>query len=304
MLTPMFTKAFVAIAVLALFASLLPVAQAVTVGPVRLEYAADPGDIIRGEMFLQNEIGKTQTFYPSFEKFTEDSTGQKNFTKETSDLATWFVMRESMVLGPGESRTIPFTINVPKNAPPGGHFAVIWWSSSPPGGAGQVAIVTRAGVLVYLTVSGDIREEGSVEDFHPSSRFLTKQPFEFTAVFHNTGNSYLKPVGTLQLKNLFGGVAAEAAVNEFGSNVFPAVSKNFTVALAPEGFFFGPYRAVLDLSYGSGEHPQTVREVVWVLVIPWSILIGLLVLLFLIFFVIPRGIRRYNAWIIAQAKGK
>jgi len=285
------------------FGAVYSVTQAVTVGPVKLEYKVDPGETLEGELFLQNEGSSVQTFYPSFERFTEDSSGQKNFTKETSDLSTWFKMASSVTLGGGESRQIPFTIQVPKNAPPGGHFAVIWWSTSPPGSSGkQVSIVTRAGILVYLTVSGDVKEVGSIKDFYPATRFFTSFPLNFSIVFENSGNTYLKPMGTLKIKNIFGGTAIETPVNEFGSNVFPQVSKNFSVTLNPNGFFFGPYRAVLELSYGQPQ--QTAIKNVWFLILPWKTLIIFIVFLAIVFFVIPRGIKKYNAWIISKARGQ
>ncbi len=297
-----FFSSAILVAVVAGFVFSPPVSRAVTVGPVKLEYKVDPGETLRGELFLQNEGSVTQTLYPSFERFTEDSSGQKNFTKEESDLSTWFKIISSVTLKSGEGRQIPFTIQVPKNAPPGGHFAVIWWSSSPPGGnSKQVSIITRAGILVYLTVSGNVNEAGSLKEFYPSTRFFTSFPLNFSILLENSGNTYLKPVGILKVKNLFGGTAMEGPVNEFGSNVFPQISKGFSVILNPEkGFFFGPYRAVLELNYGDPQ--QTVTKNVWFLILPWGTLIGFIILLFLIFFAVPRGIKKYNAWIISKAR--
>jgi hypothetical protein len=280
----------------------VPYTEAVTVGPVKLEYATDPGKTIKGEFFLQNEGDVTQTLYPSFERFTENSSGGKNFTKEKSDLSTWFSMPESVTLKSQIGKQIPFTINVPKDAPPGGHFAVIWWSSAPPGESGeQVAIVTRAGILVYLTVSGDVKEEGMIEDFSPRTRFFTSFPLDFSLIFKNSGNTYLKPQGTFQIKNLFGGVSAEKQLNEFGSNVFPGTTKDLATSINPDGFFFGIYRAVVEASYGA-DGSQHADESTWFVIAPWGTLIGFIVLLFLVFFAIPKGLKRYNRWIIAKAR--
>lgn len=275
-------------------------ASAVTVGPVRLEYQADPGDVIRGELFLKNEESATRTFYPSFERFTEDESGQKNFLKEESDLATWFQVTSQVTLRSGEDRRIPFAINLPDDAPPGGHFAVIWWSTSPPGrGAGQVAIVTRAGILVYLTVSGELNEVGTVETFR-APRIVTSLPISFSILFKNDGNSYLKPFGTLRIANLFGGTAAERAVNEFGTNILPGTSKNLATTVDTSGFFFGPYRATLTLSFGDPAEEITRHR--WLWVFPVVPTVAILALLALLFFGVPRGIKKYNAWVISKAR--
>lgn len=277
--------------------------QAVTVGPVKLEYSVDPGKTVKGEIFLQNEEAGTKTFYPSFEKFTEEN-GQKNFTKEGSDLATWFKMITSVTLKSGESRQIPFSIVVPKNAPPGGHFAVIWWSTSPPNaGKQQVSIVTRAGVLVYLTVSGEIKESATLEKFSTSRKIYSGLPLSFGITLKNTGNSYLKPEGEITVKNLFGGIKATLPVNEFGAIILPESSRDFNQTLESEKFFFGLYRARLDLTYGTASNRQSISDNSWLFVLPWKMLIFLILALTIVFFVIPRGIRKYNRWIIAKAKG-
>lgn len=275
--------------------------NAVTVGPVKLEYFTDPGKTITGELFLQNEESGTKTFYPSFEKFTEDN-GQKNFTREESDLSTWFKMTSSVTLKSGESKQIPFSIKVPKNAPPGGHFAVIWWSTSPPGGGGEkVSIVTRAGILVYLTVSGDLKESGTLADFEISKRFVTSFPIELAITFKNTGNSYLRPTGEIRIKNILGMTQAVTQVNPFGSNILPQSQKNFNQSVDAKGFFFGPYRAELDLMYGASA--QHITQSRWFFAAPWKISLTIILLALLVFFVIPAGIKKYNAWIIRKARG-
>lgn len=295
---------FLCLVTLAVFLFLPAFSQAVTVGPVKLEYKVDPGATLNGQLFLQNDGSETQTFYPSFDKFTEDSSGNKNFTKETSDLATWFKIASSVTLKVGESNQVPFIINVPKNAPPGGHFAVIWWSNSPPSGNGQqVSIVTRAGILVYLTVSGQVQEEGSITSFLPQTIFFTSTPVNFSLTFKNSGNTYLKPGGSLEIKNIFGSVLAETAINPFGENIFPGTYKTFDLALNPGGFLFGIYHTAADVSYGE-INPQTVSVGAWIIIAPWGTLIGFIIILFLIFFGIPFGIKRYNAWIVRKMTGK
>src|SRR3989344_5571553 len=185
--------------------ALFPVAAAaVTVGPPRLEYKAAPGDSFAGSMFLQNESDATKTFYPDFQTFTERN-GEKVFLKEESDLASWFRMPESITLKPDEKVDIPFTIEVPRDAAPGGHFAVIWWGAAAnPKSGEQVAIVTRAGGLVYFTVSGDIEEAGAISRFDAGGTLFARPPVVFDIEFTNNGNVALKPTGHIRMRNLFG----------------------------------------------------------------------------------------------------
>lgn len=276
------------------------VAHAVTVGPIKLEYLTDPGKTIKGKLFLQNEEGVVRSFYPSFEKFTEVN-GEKSFTKEKSDLSTWFQIEQKITLKPGEGKQIPFKINVPNNAPPGGHFTVIWWSTSPPSESGeQVSIVTRAGILVYLTVSGNVRESGSLSNFSGLNRFSSGAPFTFNYTVTNTGNTYLKPVGELVIKNIFGKKRAGMPANQYGTNILPQSSRDFNEQIQSDNFFFGIYRAELNIAYNASG--QQTSQNFWFFVLPWGAsVITILVLLF-IFLIVPRGIRKYNAWIIQQAR--
>lgn len=288
---------YLSLAILAVITA-TPIAHAVTVGPVKLEYVTDPGKTIEGKLFLQNEESVTHSFYPSFEKFTEVN-GQKSFTKEKSDLSTWFQVEQKITLKPGEGRQIPFKIAVPNNAPPGGHFTVIWWSTSPPSESGeQVSIVTRAGILVYLTVSGDVRESGTLSNFRGLNRFSNGAPFAFSYTLENTGNTYLKPSGELAIKNIFGKTRASLPANQYGTNILPQSSRDFNDQIQSDNFFFGIYRAELNLAYGTSKDLVSY----WFFVLPWDATVITIALLLVFFLVIPRGIRKYNAWIIQQAQ--
>lgn len=282
--------------------AIAPIVRGVTVGPVRLEYFAQPGDVITGKVTVINEDTQEHTFYPSFEKFTEDNTSNRVFTKETSDLSTWFKTEASITLKAGESRDVPFTLSVPANAEPGGHFAVMWWSTSPPNAVSgeQVSIVTRAGILVYLTVAGDIHEEGLLAGFSANGgSFFFGYPVSFTTSFKNDGNVYEKPQGNVVIRNMLGMVSATLPINQFGSNVLPQTTKSFNATWESNPWAFGLYHAVVTLTYG--QNSTVVSKSLWFFVFPLWTTLGIIVALILIFWVLPVGVKRYNRWIVRQA---
>ncbi len=283
---------------------LLPLlAQAVTVGPVHLELSANPGETVQGQMFLQNEDAKVQTFYPSLEVFTEVG-GVKVFLKDTAgDLPTWIEITPSSTIPSGQSKIIPFTIRVPRGASPGGHYAVIWWSTAPPANdsGNSVAIATKAGVLLYLRVAGDIREEASVADFSAKNTFIFSLPFSARISFHNSGNVYVTPAGTVSLANILGGVQASVPLNPYDRVVLPNTDYAFDIALNPSGIAFGPYKVKLDVIYGAKQ--THIIKSFWVFILPTWLLIFIAVLILLVF-LIPKAIKRYNAWIVKKATGK
>ena len=278
------------------------ISNAVTVGPVKLEINADPGDVVRGELFLMNDEKETKIFSPVFEKFIEED-GNKKFITEKSDLATWFEINYPITLNSLEGKNIPFVLRIPKDASPGGHFAVIWWSAAAPR-AGQVSIVTRAGILVYLTVSGEIKEQGQILEFTTQNRkrFFGGSPINFAINFENTGNVHLKPKGEIQIKNIFGGTKTVIDVNKKDISILPQSKKTLQEQWEFSGFFFGPYKANLKLVYG--ETQQEVQKSFWIVIILWKQLVLIILILGLVFFGIPQGIKKYNQWIVDKYKSK
>ena len=297
------------------FFALLPnYSSALTVGPGKLEYSTDPNTNINGNFFLFNENNEAKTFYPVFEKFIEEN-GEKRFLREESDLATWVKTATSVALSAKEQKEVPFTIEVPENAPPGGHFAVIWWSTAPPNASGteRVSIVTRVGVLVLLRVSGDIREEAELLKFDTSRRLFGSSigqwlrlfgglPVSFDVVFLNKSNVYVKPRGEIVIKDIFGRTKTTIGVNNTDLQILPESKRSFTVEWRETKFAFGPYKANLDLTYG--ESKKSLESSFWFVVIPWKAMVLVLLGLFFVFWGIPTMVKRYNRWIIKKAQNE
>ena len=229
------------------FFTFLPVfVSAITVGPAKIEYRVDPGTIINDTLTIINESNEKQTFYSAFEKFTEINGEKKFLPGEPTELTNWFKLPTKIVLKPGEQQRMPFTVEVPKNAPPGGHFAVIWWGTESPQSS-QVSVVTRAGILVYLRVSGEINEAGNLTLFATENNhnFLARLPKSFVVKFKNIGNSYLKPKGDILIKNIFGKEIISFDINETDIILLPnseadlKITKKFETVPFALGFYKG-----------------------------------------------------------------
>lgn len=279
--------------------------HAVTVGPVKLEYSANPGDVIRGEMIVQNEGASQQTFFPSFERFTEEN-GEKKFSIEKSNLSTWFSMQDRVDLKPSEQKTIPFIITVPENAEPGGHYAVIWWSTASPasnsGAKQQVSIVTRAGVLVYVRIAGDIKEEGSVSAFYinGSKNFFQTKPFRFSLLFQNSGNVHIKPVGVIKAKNIFGAERGIIPINPYGLQILPQTQKSLEAEWKDEKKNpFGLYKISYSATFGDPQ--KEVSGSRWIFIFSWGPIIWIVIIIAILIF-LPKAIRTYNSWILRKAR--
>jgi len=292
---------------------------ALTISPVRFEISGDPGQTLSGEIILFNGQDTTETFYSSFEKFeARGEGGEPHFIPVTEGLATWIKTDAQVTLKPGERKTIPFTIDIPQDAEPGGHFATIFWGTTPPEitEQGQVVIGAKVGTLILLTVSGEIREGGGILEFGTENKVFTSLPITFFYRFANDSNDRIKLDGEIEIRNIFGVRTVVLEANPVQGNVLPASIRKFEVEWEaqnnPEekekGFFatvghqwrnfaFGMYTAELNLFWRDRTASANWRF----FIIPWQLLSVIIVILAIIGFFGTIGIKRYNRWIIAKA---
>lgn len=296
-------------------------AQALTISPARAELTADPGETISDSFLLINEQNTDQTFYTSVENFeSQGETGTPNFTASKEGLPTWIKVEEKVVLKKGERVKIPYTVTVPADADAGGHFAAIFLSTVPPAlGEGEVSVGAKVGMLVLLKVTGSIKEQGGLKSFiiKEDKKVLTSLPVEFIYRFENAGNDRVKPEGNIIIKNMFGGETARLEANKAQGNVLPGSTRRFDVTLgdskaplisAPffdhvkfqmSNFAFGMYFADLKLSFGNS---SVAESSLTYFIFPWqlmSIVGGALLVVILILLTL---VKRYNRWIIKQAR--
>jgi len=304
---------------------------ALTISPPRLEFNVNPGQRVEDIIKIFNETKDPLNIFTSAANFVAKpgETGEPEFLfpKDGEEgLAAWIdIEKGPITILPNEQKIIPFTVRVPPTADPGGHYAAIFFSPSPPPGeGGVVGVIGKLGALVLFRVSGDIKEEGGLTEFSlkDNKKAYNHLPVDFVIRFENTGTVHLKPQGDIFIKNIFGRESAIVEVNKpkigTGGNVLPNSIRRFEASWdkkeiresEPTGFLeklkteidnfaFGRYRADLILDYGTLGKKSQATLIFWV--IPWRLtvltIIGLLILIFLLII----SIKRYNRWIIKKA---
>lgn len=306
-------------------------AQALTVSPARIEVSGDPGTTIIKEITLSNDSqAGEETYYISYANFeAQGETGSPLFVPPKSDLGTWMTTQEQAVtLKANESKKIQLSINVPKDAYAGGHFAVIFFGNNPNSGEGQVSVGAKTGTLILLSVNGDVLEAGGLVSFNTIKNkfFFNSLPIGLEYRFKNDGNDRVKPSGDIKIRNMFYIPVKTIDANAVSGNVLPHSTRLFNsewIKYKPElnsesssksflnqyfdrvsyqwkNFALGLYMAKLNLTYGVSENHSS--KTAFFFVFPWQLLIIIIIVLVVVFFIGRKLVKRYNRRIIERAR--
>lgn len=107
--------------------------------------------------------------------------------------------QESFWLDAGEKEEVDLTVTVPEDAEPGGHYAGVYFVTSP--AEGQIKVAVQVGVIVSGVVEGEVIRQGKLLFFKPQARVFFGSPPKFTLRVANQGNGHLKPQGNLTIRN-------------------------------------------------------------------------------------------------------
>lgn len=256
-----------------------------------------PGKKLQAAVKVRNNSNKAFTINTAIDDFVIGDDGETPVavTEEVDyrwSLKNWLILApDFQVLQPRQTGIINVIIDVPADALPGGHYAMI--THKPVGLNGEKfqdsassLISQRVGTLLYVIVEGPINEEAFVRDF-TMPRFTEYGPVPFSFMVDNQSDIHIKPEISIEVYNLLGMKVDTIAIES--KNVFPMVSRTFTGqwdAVWGSGF----YNAKLIMSYGSGGQVAIVNTTFWLLPIT-LVIAGLIILLTLL--VIFIAVRRH-----------
>lgn len=268
-----------------------------SVTPTLFEMAAEPLQVWNSNVKVINNNRYPLTVYMSVTNFApQGETGQGKFlpvfedVTDGSTLAEWIeITDQPVVLGPGESKQVPFSVRVPEDATPGGHFAAIMVGTRPPDSDASFQIKTSQIVtsLFFVRIAGDVIENGVVREFTTSKSFYQEPNATFEVRFENKGNVHIQPQGEIVITNMWGKERGTIPINHkthFG-NVLPESIRKFEFTWKGEPSFsdIGRYTAVLTLAYGSDNRKfVTSKTFFWVIPVkPLLTVVGTFVLIVL-----------------------
>lgn len=252
-----------------------------------------PGEKKQVTIRVNNSSSETVKVRSSKEDFIVDEDGETPIpvTSEEADnrwsLASWITISPSAhTIKPQQSAQIEVLIEVPENALPGGHYAMITHQPDLSGIDNQENNITssqisginqRVGTLLYVIVEGEINQQAYITKF-TVPEFLEFGPVPFSFTLENASDIHIRPQIAVEIRNFFG--AKVATVQPETKNVFPLTSRGF------EGQWnriwgFGRYTAEAIVSYGTGGQVVSAKSYFWLIPIKLviAIIVGILLLI-------------------------
>lgn len=292
--------------------------QALEIAPPVIYLNADPGQTVQAQIFIRDISSGNLIVNGTVNDFV--SSGEDGTPKIILDPATdtsaysivaWVQALPSLLLIPREIKSMTATIKVPKDASPGGHYGVIRFTSTPPAleGASGVSLAASIGVLVLLTVTGDVTEKLAIEQFSverngKKGSFFESGPIVFSERLKNNGNVHLQPTGQVSIVDMFGKKLASVNVNLPPGNILPNSIREFKQpldkAVIGNKKLFGRYKATLTVTYGGEKKTLNQTIVFWV--IPYKLVALAIAALIGLFFLLRFLLKRYNRRVLAQAQ--
>ncbi|SCY14482.1 hypothetical protein SAMN02745898_1011021 [Streptomyces sp. 136MFCol5.1] len=209
-----------------------------------------PGTTVHRRIEVLNTTDSTLhvEVYPAAARITHGSfvgaAGRKR-----NELSTWTRLKHRTLDVPAHDTVRDtVTIRVPRNAAPGERYAVIW-AQVRGGRGGGIALVSRTGIRMYLSVGGhnppapNFTARTMTAQRGPGGRAIVR------AQIINTGGRALDLSGTLKLASVSGSLSAGPYQVQLGTSLAPHQSEPVLIPVTDE-VADGPWRATLELRSG------------------------------------------------------
>jgi hypothetical protein len=183
------------------------------IAPLRAYPSQNPGDTTSGSITLTNRTPKPQTVSLSAEVFkTTDQ--EYNYDFEPSATAQWIQFADKQVtLGVNQSQAVAYSVAVPANATPGGHFFVLLASLNPVISSSHVNEISRVASLVYLQVNGQLNKQSRLLSAS-LPWFSAKPSIPLVTQVADSGNTYIQArIGVYATRQPFGQSVSLAQLN-------------------------------------------------------------------------------------------
>jgi len=274
------------------------------VGPGKAEIEVLPGQTVIHEISVANRISDGRIFDLTVED-VGGSTDASDAVVLLGDSRGPYTIKDyisfpesSFSLKLGERARIPVTITIPPDAEPGGFYGSVLVSTvrtnntvEEGSGIPRSPVIARIGTLFFITVPGDISTEGETKELTLTNAkwWYESGPISLSVLYDNTGSVHLNPYGELRIRNLFGEEVGFVELDPWF--VLPKSLRSRDISWDRE-LLLGRYVATAYVNRGYEDIVDEVSVVFWVL--PWKIVGGVFLVVFIILFSIRAFFRKFE----------
>lgn len=272
------------------------------VGPGRSEIEVSPGETIIQEVSVTNRISAGRTFMLEVEDVQGSSDGSSAISLTGSERGPYSIRdyinfpKDSFVLDLGERARIPVSVTIPPDAEPGGYYgsvlvSTIQDSESDSASAPRSPIIARVGSLFFVRVRGAVKTEGKTVSLTTLNNkwWYESGPVDLGILYENTGSVHVNPYGELSVKNMFGEEVGFIELDPWF--VLPQSLRIRDITWDRE-FLLGRYTVDAKVNRGYEDIVDEVSVSFWVL--PWKIVGGVFLILFVIIFSLRAFFRTFE----------
>lgn len=288
--------------------------MSVSVTPPLMQLTIGPGESWSSSLKIINSNSYDVTYYATvvdFEATGEEGQGtliplssDASSTADSFSLGSWITLdRAPITIQAGKTGAVPFTVRVPLNAEPGGHYAAILVGTQPGNTeltGPTMKVSSYVSSLILVKIRGETVEQGRIREFRTEKAWSDTADANIILRFENTGNAHLHPSGDITIYNMWGKERGTIAVNGEGGNfgnVLPKSTRRFSFSWTGDTDLFdiGRYSAVVTLAYGDqGKQNTSAVTYFWVVpTTPVATTLGIIAAVIILFsWLIRRYVRR------------
>lgn len=246
-----------------------------TVSPVIVDEKAKQRDILKQTAVLTNNTERKVTLYATVNDI-DTVEGQQEFrhrydnaTDIETSLAHWIEISRGVIeLEPGETKRIPYLIQVHLNAQPGLYHAKIFFQEGSNRDEAESRIKPWKDIDVNIEILDDATERLQLNSFTSDQVFFTGSTASFSYLLENVGNRSIAPKGEIRIFNRRGEEVATLPANDESVALLPEATSQLG-AVWDAGGKFGRYKAYLSVEYGD-KQTGMVNDTVFFWIIPWK----------------------------------
>lgn len=267
---------------------------ALTAIPPRLgddgSISAKPGEKLQVQVRVKNISKSPVKITTSSQDFILGEDGQTPIAITDSvsnrwSLSNWLTITPTQsVINSNQTVGMNILIEVPSDALPGGHYAMIVHEpdysaavdNSSQNNDSASVVSQRVGSLLYVVVEGPINEEAYIRDF-TLPEFSEYGPVPYSFTIENNSDIHITPQMSIEIFNIFNQKVDELTIEP--KNIFPLTGREFS-GQWERIWGYGMYKAKLTMSFGSQGAIVLAHKTFWLL--PVRILLAIITLIFTI----------------------